>query len=406
MAVYKRVVLIGKNRANPINKDQCNKDCIVIGNRDKGFSLNDLNMLKGKIDFSTRIDIIGHGISHKDIHRILSNHASVYEYTANILSKLSYLGNDEPLYVHLWSCFGGAANKDVSKLAKGSILVTHGLENHSVAVSIDNFAVLKSFSKDGSSDHFAELSRDILDNSMQTSAININSKNKVEKLHFGKKLKLVDLISNPRKAISEELESLSKQAELENIKFEIQEYSDEEVNNFVKGYLIHLAMINSFKLKDFLKNPNIPQESLKLFLNDVPFEDSAIRVAAGEGHSHKELVEILAEAGADLNLVGSGGATALYIAAQNGHKELVEILIKAGVDLNLASDEGLKPFDIALCLNKDNVVELLFNSHMKSEQNDKVFISRTIENIKKFCPSELGDFMTLIKEYEHNHTEL
>ncbi len=44
MAAYKRVLLIGKDIDSPITKEHCNKDCIIIGGEENGFSFNDLNV--------------------------------------------------------------------------------------------------------------------------------------------------------------------------------------------------------------------------------------------------------------------------------------------------------------------------------------------------------------------------
>ncbi len=49
---------------------------------------------------------------------------------------------------------------------------------------------------------------------------------------------------------------------------------------------------------------------------------------------HADVVQILANARADLNQSTDDGATPLYMASQHGHAEAVEILIQAGADLN------------------------------------------------------------------------
>ncbi len=173
MAVYKRVLLVGKNIDSPITQEHCNKDCIIIERREKGFAVSDFNVLKGKIDFTTRIDIHAHGNKFGSNH-IITNAYNSTVLTSNFLEGLSLLANSQPLYIHLWSCFGGAANKDTINLPKGSILVTHAPNNHLSLASLDNFSVLESFSKTRSTDHFSELAEDILTTSMHTSTININ----------------------------------------------------------------------------------------------------------------------------------------------------------------------------------------------------------------------------------------
>ncbi len=54
-----------------------------------------------------------------------------------------------------------------------------------------------------------------------------------------------------------------------------------------------------------------------------------------------EIAKLLIERGADLNMIGQNGWTALGCAAANGHVELIDLLISKGADVNLAI-EGLK----------------------------------------------------------------
>ena len=55
---------------------------------------------------------------------------------------------------------------------------------------------------------------------------------------------------------------------------------------------------------------------------------------ASQGKGHKEIVEMLINAGADVNVRDKFGGTALMIASQNGHVETVEMLIEKGADVN------------------------------------------------------------------------
>ncbi len=328
------------------------------------------------------------------------------EYTLSLLSKLSSLANSKQLYIHLWSCYGGAANKEADKLSSGSIFVTHISENNPSLSAFTSYALTQSFSKSRSSDHFAELAKDILVNSMQPSTININNGNYIAQLGFAINFDLTELISNPRKLISEKLESLKKQAEVQNIKFVSPTFPDDEIHNFVKGYIIQQASIGSSELKFFLQNPHISEEELKILLNDNPFKYSSLQEASDNGDV--ELVELLIKAGANLNFVDKNGVTALFQAAQNGDKEVVQLLIKAGADLDIARNVGATALHAAICLDKDIIAEMLFNKHMEIERNVETLIEKTSKIIKKFCPSELDDFQALVANYEleYAHTEL
>ena len=53
-----------------------------------------------------------------------------------------------------------------------------------------------------------------------------------------------------------------------------------------------------------------------------------------------ELVKILIENGADVNVKDVLGQTALFNACENGNRELLEYMIKHGADVNVADKEG------------------------------------------------------------------
>ena len=53
-----------------------------------------------------------------------------------------------------------------------------------------------------------------------------------------------------------------------------------------------------------------------------------------------KFVELLIDAGADVNSVNDSGSTALMLAAQNSHPLCVIALIKAGADVNMVDNEG------------------------------------------------------------------
>ncbi|WP_257254281.1 ankyrin repeat domain-containing protein, partial [Endozoicomonas sp. SESOKO3] len=62
-------------------------------------------------------------------------------------------------------------------------------------------------------------------------------------------------------------------------------------------------------------------------------------LAAREGHT--DIVQLLIEAGADLNAALPNGASPLFIAARKGHTDIVKLLIEAGAELNAAHHPAL-----------------------------------------------------------------
>ena len=97
--------------------------------------------------------------------------------------------------------------------------------------------------------------------------------------------------------------------------------------------------VNYFKPKD--KNQIIKD------LSNLSQEEKNEKLIRASENSHKDIVELLIEAGADVNVINKYGDTALIRTSNvnvknnygdtaltcdssNGHKEIVELLIKAG----------------------------------------------------------------------------
>ena len=61
----------------------------------------------------------------------------------------------------------------------------------------------------------------------------------------------------------------------------------------------------------------------------------------------KEIVELLVDAGADVNAKSEKGTTPLHYATVFGHREVAELLIAKGSDVNAKSQDGYTPLDFA-----------------------------------------------------------
>ena len=72
-----------------------------------------------------------------------------------------------------------------------------------------------------------------------------------------------------------------------------------------------------------------------------------------ENHNHATCVNLLIQAGADVNLKSKTGKTALIIAASNGLNDCAHLLIGAGASVNEASNDGSAPFTFS-CLSRIN----------------------------------------------------
>ncbi len=73
------------------------------------------------------------------------------------------------------------------------------------------------------------------------------------------------------------------------------------------------------------------------------------------------LVDTLLEAGADVNLFGFDGATALIAASEAGNKRAVQALVEAGADLEVKDNNGYTALIVASAYEHTEIVEILKN---------------------------------------------
>lgn len=95
--------------------------------------------------------------------------------------------------------------------------------------------------------------------------------------------------------------------------------------------------------------------NLQGFRNFTP-----IRVAAQNGHL--EIVKYLAEHGADIDFKAMDGATPLEHAASKGHLEIVTFLVETGANVNNIDAEGDFPLGEAAKKGYTAIIEVLINA--------------------------------------------
>ena len=101
----------------------------------------------------------------------------------------------------------------------------------------------------------------------------------------------------------------------------------------------------------------IDPEAAEYLLGDIQTFSPLIR-AAERGRT--EVVKLLLEKGADVNVKQIGtGATALIMASQGGHTEVVKLLLEKGADVNAKDNNGITALLIASSKGRTEVVKLL-----------------------------------------------
>lgn len=97
--------------------------------------------------------------------------------------------------------------------------------------------------------------------------------------------------------------------------------------------------------------------------NGIAEDDFPLHAAAQLGH--REVCELLVNAGAGLDLRDSGGETALHKASSGGHCEIIRMLLVSGADPSITEMCGEKPIDQALPRKWDQV-RAEFESHTQN----------------------------------------
>jgi ankyrin repeat protein len=90
-------------------------------------------------------------------------------------------------------------------------------------------------------------------------------------------------------------------------------------------------------------------------LDEWDYED--IRVVGVE--CHERIVELLLEAGADVNAQDGEYGTALHAASFRGREQIVKLLLKAGADVNAQGGNYRSALRAALSEDGEQAVKLL-----------------------------------------------
>ena len=88
-----------------------------------------------------------------------------------------------------------------------------------------------------------------------------------------------------------------------------------------------------------------PLVVVPIFL-DYPVKNEALLKATAKGH--KDIVEILIENNADVNVSNGIDGTPLFLAMKNNHKEIVKVLLENNADVNAVNYDGWTPIQWAI----------------------------------------------------------
>ena len=95
-------------------------------------------------------------------------------------------------------------------------------------------------------------------------------------------------------------------------------------------------------------------------------------LALASEYGHAEIVRILLNMRADVEMISDDGTSALYVASQEGHGECVQALLGGGARVRHATPEGRTPLHAACQSGAPDVVRLLLDAGAGVDTTDEV----------------------------------
>jgi ankyrin repeat protein len=127
-------------------------------------------------------------------------------------------------------------------------------------------------------------------------------------------------------------------------------------------------------------------------VNLAPYSGvSALHLASKYGH--KQIVELLLNKGADVNAETSGKFTALILASEQGNIDIVKLLLDNGADVNAKTTSGRTALIWARENRHENIVKLLEDAiEIRKKKDD------AMEEIEQFNLKSVPSLATMAKE--------
>jgi len=347
------------------------QDYLIIGDGKRDINLSELDQLKGRIDFSTRVDLCMHG--NRIIERGQKHHISKIYSSGNpvrdseIYRKLAEASEMKPLNIFSWSCYGGTASHDITYLPSGSVLTSYSPNNNVTPSRINENEILNS-AKPPINLFMDNIIKNI------SSSFHISANSNGERVKLAKLPDLEQIFNNPHKAIKSFLDHYNNS--YKKINPAAKDFQLKVTPAFIKdfqlaafqGYCLKIENDSSVKSnKDKFKLAKI--EKILGSLNKTEIQTVFENIFAK--FPNLEVVKLFVNKGINLNCFNEYGGTPLTHLAYNNDKEGLELLIKKGANINRANKAGVNALDYAKLNGNREIVDFLVKLGAVNNKSDK-----------------------------------
>jgi ankyrin repeat protein len=355
-------------------------EIMLIGDGERLLTNADLALADGLIDRHTRIDIYSHGhLDKRGIHYI--NLVEAQQPTVFLFEMLAKSAMNDPLQIHLWSCYSGALKNYIYYLPIGSVLITHAQHNKTLFIEHVNFITLNNSSFNNIFvnlledyekylGHYFQVIANLgmpvnYENNQPANIISVALNDPEQYAHY----KLSSLLN-----VLNQINQIADKFKVEDRAFEsVQNYdlilSVEKTKTFLSYTFIEHCGLDADSILNIITSPLYPQLLMKmdqelaevncLFNSIDAYHVDVVNImikrivkankdhgivaksfiyAASKGYA--DIIQSFLEHGINPNSQSYDGVTALSIASQNGYLEIVQALLTDGADVNLQDKNG------------------------------------------------------------------
>jgi len=145
-------------------------------------------------------------------------------------------------------------------------------------------------------------------------------------------------------------------------------------------------------VKELLKHKDIDVNRLDIYNQTTPLNLTSF-------WGYLDIVkELLKREDIDVNLQDKDGETPLFTASDEDHLNIVRMLLDAGADINIKNNEDKTALDIAIERNHDEIAELI-NEQKRRNEFRETLKSKTLEELRALVETQVGWYRNIILQF-------